>query len=47
MDARRTDIDPILAAAYGAAQADLWRMRWRIFFMSCAKLFGHDNGQQW
>lgn len=47
MDARRADIDPILAATYGAAQADLWRMRWRIFFMSCAELFGYEQGQQW
>jgi cyclopropane-fatty-acyl-phospholipid synthase len=47
MDARRAQIEPILAATYGAAQADLWRMRWRIFFMSCAELFGYDGGQQW
>ena len=47
MDARRAEIDPILAATYGAAQADLWRMRWRIFFMSCAELFGYEQGQQW
>jgi cyclopropane-fatty-acyl-phospholipid synthase len=47
MDARRDQIEPILAATYGAAQADLWRMRWRIFFMSCAELFGYEQGQQW
>jgi cyclopropane-fatty-acyl-phospholipid synthase len=47
MDARRAQIEPILAATYGAAHADLWRMRWRIFFMSCAELFGYDGGQQW
>lgn len=47
LDARRSEVDPILTATYGAAQADLWRMRWRIFFMSCAELFGYEQGQQW
>lgn len=47
MDARRAQIEPILAATYGAAQMDVWWMRWRIFFMSCAELFGYERGQQW
>jgi cyclopropane-fatty-acyl-phospholipid synthase len=47
MDARRAQIEPVLVKTYGADQADMWWTRWRIFFMSCAELFGYENGQQW
>ena len=47
MDARRTEILPILEQTYGAGQAALWWQRWRIFLMACAELFGYDKGQQW
>lgn len=47
MDARRAEVMPILARTYGAAQAELWWQRWRIFFMACAELFGFERGQQW
>jgi len=47
MDARRDAIWPVLEQTYGAEQAALWWVRWRIFFMSCAELFGYDHGQQW
>jgi cyclopropane-fatty-acyl-phospholipid synthase len=46
MDARRAAIKPVLEQAYGA-DADLWRQRWRLFFMAVAELFGHDNGREW
>jgi cyclopropane-fatty-acyl-phospholipid synthase len=45
-DASRIAIDPILKTVYGA-EADLWRRRWRLFFLATAGLFGHGNGQQW
>ena len=45
-DARRQAIWPILERAYGA-QAPLWWVRWRIFFMSCAELFGYEGGRRW
>jgi cyclopropane-fatty-acyl-phospholipid synthase len=45
-DARAAELDPILESAYGQAAA-VWRQRWRIFFMACAELFGHANGQEW
>lgn len=47
MDARREAIMPILAQTFGADQAPLWWMRWRLFFMACAETFGYQNGQVW
>jgi cyclopropane-fatty-acyl-phospholipid synthase len=36
-----------LTMAYGLRGAPIWFQRWRMFWMSCAELFGYDNGQQW
>ena len=47
MDARRSAIWPVLESTYGRDDAAQWWMRWRVFFMSCAELFGYDRGQQW
>ena len=47
MDARRDKIWPILESSYGADAAGLWWMRWRVFFLACAELFGFDRGQEW
>jgi cyclopropane-fatty-acyl-phospholipid synthase len=38
---------PILEATYGPSDARMWQQRWRIFFMSCAELFAHAQGQEW
>ena len=38
---------PLIAATYGEAMAEQWFHRWRVFFMSCAELFGYEQGQQW
>ena len=46
MDAAREQLQPVLEQAYGA-DAEVWRHRWRVFFMSVAELFGYDDGQQW
>ena len=46
MDERRATLLPIFDATYGA-DAAVWWVRWRLFFMSCAELFGHDEGRQW
>ncbi len=46
MDRRHAELMPLLATIYGA-DAAVWWMRWRLFFMSVAELFGHAGGQQW
>jgi cyclopropane-fatty-acyl-phospholipid synthase len=45
-DANRAEIDAVLAATYGA-QAEIWRRRWRLFFLAVAGLFGHADGTVW
>jgi cyclopropane-fatty-acyl-phospholipid synthase len=47
MDAKRDAVWPVLEATYGKEQAGVWWMRWRLFFLSVAELFGYDDGQQW
>jgi len=47
IDARRDEVMPILAATYGEANAEQWFVRWRLFFMACAELFGFNHGQEW
>jgi len=47
MDCRSGRIMPILQEVYGRDNASIWWSRWRIFFMSCAEMFGFDRGQQW
>jgi cyclopropane-fatty-acyl-phospholipid synthase len=47
MDANRKTITPILERTYGVKEAAKWRSYWRIFFMSCAELWGYRNGEEW
>ena len=47
MDANAELITPILVKTYGAKDAEMWRNRWRMFYMACAELFGYNNGQEW
>ena len=47
MDERRDTLMPLFEQTYGREEAGVWWMRWRLFFMSVAELFGYDNGQQW
>ncbi|MDQ1341553.1 MAG: cyclopropane-fatty-acyl-phospholipid synthase [Pseudomonadota bacterium] len=47
MDRERERVLPVLAATYGDGEARRWWVYWRVFFMSCAELFGHRSGQEW
>jgi cyclopropane-fatty-acyl-phospholipid synthase len=47
MDAHRAQIEPILAETYGADQVRRWWVYWRVFFMSCAELWGFNRGHEW
>jgi|SRR5450755_308348 len=47
MDRHRARIEPILEGTYGAAQVRRWWVYWRVFFMSCAELFGYAGGREW
>jgi cyclopropane-fatty-acyl-phospholipid synthase len=44
---RRSEIEPILAATYGAAAVRRWWAYWRIFFIACAELFAWQGGDEW
>jgi len=45
-DRNAHEINLILREVYGA-DADVWRQRWRLFFLATAGLFGHSRGEVW
>lgn len=45
-DASRAEIRTLFRDVYGD-DAPLWDQRFRIFFMSCAELFGYAGGDEW
>jgi cyclopropane-fatty-acyl-phospholipid synthase len=47
MDRHKKEIMPIFESGYGKANALKWWVYWRIFFMSCAELWGYKNGEEW
>ena len=47
MDKNKSKIMEIFESTYGLDDAKKWFQRWRIFFMSCEKLFGYKNGTEW
>jgi cyclopropane-fatty-acyl-phospholipid synthase len=47
MDRRRDEVWPILESTYGREAARVWLVRWRVFFMACAELWGWNRGEEW
>lgn len=47
MDAHKSDIMPILRHTYGPPAAVKWWHYWRVFYLSCAELWGYKNGTEW
>lgn len=47
MDASRDKVLKLFEETYGAGQSLKWYVYWRIFFMSCAELWGFHDGQEW
>lgn len=47
IDREESRVMPVMSSVYGADEARKWFQRWRIFFMSCAELFGYDRGREW
>ncbi|MFT5387758.1 MAG: cyclopropane-fatty-acyl-phospholipid synthase, partial [Candidatus Omnitrophota bacterium] len=46
MDQHRAEIMPILKDTYGKDYKKWW-VYWRVFFISCAELWGYENGSEW
>ena len=54
MDRHRAGVLEVFDEAYGSAGGGLherealrWLVRWRVFFMACAQLWGYKNGTEW
>ena len=47
MDAHRAEIMPLFAETYGREHAEKWWAYWRVFYMSCAELWGYRAGEEW
>ena len=47
LDQRREQVLRLFADTYGPADAHRWLIRWRLFFLACAELFGFRAGREW
>ena len=47
MDAAKDKIFPIFLKTYGVKNVKKWWVYWRVFFMSCAELWGYNAGEEW
>lgn len=47
LDARRPEVEAVLARGRGRAAGRLATSRWRLFLLACAELFGFREGAEW
>jgi len=47
MTRSRGDVLPVLEETYGRSELKKWWVYWRVFFMSCAELWGYNGGKEW
>jgi cyclopropane-fatty-acyl-phospholipid synthase len=47
LDKCRSAVTRLFETTYGATEARRWLVRWRVFLMACAELWGHSSGQEW
>jgi len=47
LDARREGVLAVLRETYGEDGYRRWFMRWRLFFLAVAELFGYQGGEEW
>jgi cyclopropane-fatty-acyl-phospholipid synthase len=47
LDHHRKEVLDLFAAVYGKDEAQRWLVRWRVFLMACAELFGFAGGKEW
>lgn len=47
MHLHQSAIMPILNSTYGPGQTTRWWVRWKVFMMACAELWGYRQGTEW
>lgn len=47
MDQNRSELLKLFSTVYGQTDAVRWFVRWRIFFLACAELWGYRKGKEW
>ena len=47
IDNNKAEVLELFEDTYGKAEKHKWFMYWRVFFMSCAELWGYKNGGEW
>jgi cyclopropane-fatty-acyl-phospholipid synthase len=47
LEADKTGVVELFREVYGAAEAERWYHRWRLFFLACAELFAYNGGNEW